>query len=127
MLQRELTYGAYLGQIGLILVVHVLQLLSQQDPCPCQTHQHGLFLLAFRVLRHPQAFRCVTLEIDLAAHRPHSTRPARFDSTFAVTKLTAGTATESECSWQRPLSGDAVLSASHRADLVFPRVLIGAR
>jgi len=30
----------------------VIQLLAQQDPCPCQIYEYSPFFLAFRLLRH---------------------------------------------------------------------------
>ena len=32
----------------------MIQLLAQQDPCPCQIYEYSPFFLAFRLLRHPQ-------------------------------------------------------------------------
>ncbi len=63
--------------MGVILLLQVIQLFAQQDPCPRQIHEDSPFFLAFLTLRHPQAFHCITLEIDQAAHLPHSIRPAR--------------------------------------------------
>jgi hypothetical protein len=51
--------------------MQVFHLFAQQDPCSGQIHENGPFFLALRALRHLQAFRRVTLEIDQAAHLHH--------------------------------------------------------
>jgi hypothetical protein len=66
-----LVYTTWLGRIGVILLVRVIQLFTQQHPCPRQIHENAPFLLAFRPLRHPQTFHCVTLEIEQSAHLHH--------------------------------------------------------
>jgi hypothetical protein len=47
---------------GLGALARFSSLFAQQDPCPCQIPEDSPFFLAFRALRHPEAFHCVTLE-----------------------------------------------------------------